>query len=186
MARSPQLSLLEKQKSPYGGELRKTRKGRAHGRPLDTQHTMHLVLRSTKAVGKWSFRYGSHLRRIKAIIQHFAGKYGIQLISVVNVGNHLHIHMRLRNRYTWGPFIRAITSAIAMAVTGTSRWQREEKAKGFWDYRPYTRVVVGRRAYLSLKDYIEMNKWEGFGFDRGTARTIVAVNKVGEAYWNSA
>ena len=106
-------------------------------------------------------------------------------MSIANVGNHLHMQIKLANRYTWKPFIRAITAAIAMSVTGMSRWNKVEGAKNFWDYRPFTRVVVGRRALLALKDYIELNKWEGFGFNRQTARTIVAVNKVGEAYWNT-
>jgi hypothetical protein len=55
-----------------------------------------------------------------------------------------------------------------MAITGASRW-KPLKTK-FWDYRPFTRVVRGLRALLGLRDYIEINQMEGYGYDRSEAR----------------
>src|SRR5690606_30259428 len=46
--KAKQLRLLKRQESDYGGELLKKREGRAHGRPLSTTNTMHLVLRSSR------------------------------------------------------------------------------------------------------------------------------------------
>jgi REP element-mobilizing transposase RayT len=186
MAKNPQLMFIKKYKMSYGGDLRRTRAGRAHGRPLDTRYTMHLVLRSSKAKGKWSFFNKNNPYKIKSILEKFGKKFGVQVLSIANVGNHLHLQIKLSNRFTWRAFIRAVTAAIAMAITGTSRWNKVEGASEFWDHRPFTRVVVGRRAFLSLKDYIEINKWEGWGANRAEARTIVAANKAGSAYWNTA
>lgn len=189
-----QLSLLKKMPNSYGGELLKTRKGRARGRPLDTKNTMHLVLRSSKAKGDWSFKKSKNARNINAIIAKFSKKYGVRILSYANVGNHLHFHIKLTNRHTYKPFIRAISSAIVSAVTGCNRWQslddihesqlhsyaskavvaassKSGKSKTkFWDYRPFTRVVIGFRALLGLKDYIRINQMEGFGFTRSEAR----------------
>ncbi|NJM10240.1 MAG: hypothetical protein HC883_05100 [Bdellovibrionaceae bacterium] len=89
----------------------------------------------------------------------------------------LHLHIQLTNRFTYKAFIRGSTAAIAMAVTGASRWNKL-KIK-FWDYRPFTRVVIGRRAVLSLRDYIRVNRLEGQGYDRGHARLVVREFRTG-------
>lgn len=167
-----QIELLKKENSAYGGELLKTREGRSKARPLDTKNTMHLVLRSSQANGKWSFKREKHKNRILKIIYKFSSKYGIKILAFANVGNHLHLHIKLSNRYTYAPFIRATTASIAMAITGTSRWcQNSEK---FWDYRPFTRAVKGLKAVLRLKDYLKINELEGFGYTKNQARFLVA------------
>jgi hypothetical protein len=113
-----QYQLLKDSPKAYGGDLLKTRKGRSEGRPLDTKNTMHLILRSTKAIGPWSFWKPKNKNEIRRITSKFSQKYGIKIISMANVGNHLHFQIKLTNRFTYKPFIRAMTSAIAMAVTG--------------------------------------------------------------------
>src|SRR3954468_22986126 len=104
--RNPQLKLLKNSPKAYGGDLLKTRKGRAHGRPLDTQNTMHLVLRSSKAKGEQSFYRIENSRKVWGIVERFSRKYGIRILSFANVGNHLHLQIKLANRFTYRPFIR--------------------------------------------------------------------------------
>ena len=111
-----QLILLARDSSAYGGELLRTRKGRSKGRPLATKQTMHLVLRSSKARGEWSFRRAKNRRRIEEILNKFSRKYGVRIHSSANVGNHIHLHLQLSRRTGYRPFIRAVTAAIAMAV----------------------------------------------------------------------
>ncbi|MGE0634783.1 MAG: transposase [Pseudobdellovibrionaceae bacterium] len=175
-----QVELLKKQSKSYGGELLKTRKGRAHGRPLDTKNTMHLVLRSSKAKGGWSFKKAKNEKKIRDLVQKFSNKYGVRVLSLANVGNHLHFQIKLSSRHTYKPFIRALTAAVAMAVTGASRWnplKREPKDR-FWDYRPFTRVVQSFKAYLNLRDYIQINQIEGFGYRKHEARFIFKLDKL--------
>lgn len=174
--------MLPKNQFACGGELRKKRKGRT-ARTLSTKDTMHLVLRSSLARGLWNFKKHDH--KLREIVQKFARKYGVRIISLANAGNHLHFQIHLTNRYTYRAFIRSITGAIAMAVTGASRWCPLKKrlkelgvaaagvAKAFWDYRPFTRIVRGLRAYLTLKDYIHINRLEGFGYTRDQARFLI-------------
>lgn len=94
------------------------------------------------------------------------------------VGNHLHLQIKLTSRDAYKAFIRAITAAIAMAVTGASRWKPlKQDARGrFWDYRPFTRIVVGIREFINLQNYIEINQLEGLGYSRIEARIIVSEN----------
>lgn len=121
MRRKPsQLTFFSPPRSEYGGTLLNTRAGRAGPRPVDTRHTLHLVLRSSQATGTQSFlRYRQSIRDIFA---RFGKRYGIRVLNLANVGNHLHLQIQVSNRYLYAPFIRATTGAIAMKVTGASRW----------------------------------------------------------------
>lgn len=171
--KNPQLSFLKKTSSAYGGELLRTRRGRLQGRPLDTKNTMHIVMRSSRAQGDLSFKKSKNEIKIKQILSKFSQKYGIKIVSFANVGNHLHLQVKLSNRLGYKSFIRATSAAIMMAVTGVSRWHQDSDKKKFWDYRPFTRVIESFLGFLNLKDYIKINQMEGFGYARGQARWIV-------------
>jgi putative transposase len=176
--RKAQLALLKDLPKAYGGELLKKRAGRVRGRPLDSRNTMHLSLRSSRARGDWSF--WKHKTEITGILRKFSGKYGIRILSFANVGNHLHIHLKLGSIHTYRPFIRAITSAIVSVVTGANRWHplKAKPNDHFWDYRPFSRVVIGFRAFLHLREYIRINELEGFGVGRAEARFFLAGGKL--------
>ena len=135
---------------------------------------MHLVLRSSRATGTLSMK--RHAGQIEKILRKFSAKYGVKVLSLANVGNHLHLQIKLSVRQGYKPFIRAITAAIAMAVTGTSRWNKAKEK--FWDYRPFTRVMQGRRGFLTLRDYIRLNRLEGF-YGRANATFIMGRLKNG-------
>lgn len=73
-----------------------------------------------------------------------------------------------------------------MAITKSSRWSRldsklnegtiegaKSSGKGFWDRRPFTRIVYGFRGMVTLNEYIDYNKLEGFGCSPQEARFIL-------------
>ncbi len=150
---------------------------------------MHLVLRSSKAVEDMSFKAPQNRSAIEKIISRFSAKYGIRIISLANVGTHLHFHVKIAKRRGYLCFIRAITAAIAMHVSGKNRWtvkklvdparttlrrpETQHRDK-FWDYRPFTRIIDGFRAFLNLRDYIQVNQLEGLGVPRHQARFLLA------------
>jgi len=171
-----QLALLKPEEKAHGGDLRKRRKGRG-ARPLAIKSTMHLVLRSSRATGKWRFQ--ATRKKWRPILERFAAKYGVRILSHGDPGNHIHLHIQLLNRQAYKPFIRAVTAAIAMAVTGASRWKKLDFK--FWDYRPFTRVIIGRRGFLTLRDYLRINRLEAQGFDRVRARHEVVRYRVSSA-----
>jgi REP element-mobilizing transposase RayT len=173
MKRAPQLKLFANEPSAYGGDLQTTRSGRARARPLDTKRTMHLVLRSTKAKGDWSFKKPLNEKAIEVIFLRFGAKFGVKILSLANVGNHLHAQIKISNRHVFAGFLRAVSGAIAQVVTGRTRWHKIKARLKFWDRRPFTRVVKGQRAFLNLRDYIRLNELEGRGYSREEARLII-------------
>jgi REP element-mobilizing transposase RayT len=168
---------------------------------------MHLVLRSSQAKGEWSFLRSRNAKVVKSVVEKFAFVYGVKILSLVNVGNHLHLHIRLGSRFGYKPFVRAITGSIAMAITGKTRWTRARiksaeaaslvsatpsskaitsaeanvvgsaVAARFWDHRPFTRVVRGFGAARRLIDYLRINEMEGWGFSKFEARGMFEIER---------
>src|SRR5579859_1156943 len=183
-----QLAMLKTGNSAYGGILFRSRSGRARPRPLSTSETMHLVLKSTKARGDWSFCKPGNRKKTRDLLSRFSRKYGIRVLSYASVGNHLHFHIKLSNRFLYTPFIRGFTAALAMAITGSSRWKplKKEAKDRFWDYRPFTRVVRSFRGFLNLKDYVKINQYEGCGYTRREARFFVGSEMAFRLAWDSS
>ncbi len=164
-------SFYEENSSAHGGALQTTRKGRRR-RPLSTRYSIHLIIRSTKAKGEWSFLKPKNKAHIKRILNKFANKWSVKLVNGANVGNHLHLQIMLDSLRGYKAFIRAVTSAIATSVTGTSRWTPKNITR-FWDYRPFTKIVKTLRYASNLTNYMKINRLEGIGVKREIAELIV-------------
>src|SRR3954470_18259457 len=109
-----QLKLLnQKFQNQYGGDLRKKAKNRGY-RPLSSKDSVHVVLRSTQAKGEWSFRHKNNFMRVGQFTKKISEKYGIKILSFANVGNHLHLHVRIPNRTLYKSWIRGLTAGIAI------------------------------------------------------------------------
>ncbi|MBS1970581.1 MAG: transposase [Bdellovibrionales bacterium] len=162
-SRGPQMKFQDqsiKQMHQFGGSLLKNSNAKTK-RPISTKHAMHVVLRSSLARGEWSLRSAKNLRMVEKTVRTQAQKYGIKIYEFANVGNHLHLLIKVGNRHTFAPFMRAISGIIALKVTG-ARKAKELKQK-FWDYRPWSRVVQWRKAYSVVKDYVVQNHLEAIG-----------------------
>jgi REP element-mobilizing transposase RayT len=161
----------------YGGILRNKARNRG-ARPLSRKDSLHFVLRSSKAKGLWSFQHSKNKSKVGQFIQDFSKKKGVQILSLANVGNHLHLHVRITNRTLYKAWVRGLTSAIAMMIAGRKALrQLKESKQRFWDYRPFTRVVSSLKAFLTLKDYVEINQFEGLGMPRTQAVLLIKGSK---------
>ena len=110
-------------------------------------------------------------------MRKFARKNHIQLLSVATAGNHLHLHIKVKSRAFFRAFIRAVSSAIMMKVTGYSRWKKAPEEFQFWDQRPFSRIISTWKEFLNLKSYIEINQWEGLGYSKNVARQLHFLTK---------
>jgi REP element-mobilizing transposase RayT len=159
-----QQKLFKSHPTYYGGTLLRTRKGRSHARPIATRRSMHIVLKSSLAVGDWSMNRPIHKRRIQETLHKMADQFATKVHSLAVVGNHLHLNVLFqRHRRDYFGFVRAFSAAVMMLVTGVSRWQKVERLKQrkFWDYRPYTRVLSGSKDFIGVQDYLQINQMEG-------------------------
>ena len=88
-------------------------------------------------------------------------------------GNHIHILIRATRRSRYHHFFRVVSGQIAQVFEKEGLLCVEKKMtdtpkidvnkKGLWMYRPFSRVVKGRRGYRIVRDYIQLNEKEALG-----------------------
>jgi REP element-mobilizing transposase RayT len=123
-------------------------------RPLDSKLPIHLTLRAKKSV----LRLPKNFAKVTNIIHESAEKHGVKIYKFANVGNHIHLALKIPRVGSWAGFIRELTGRIALAC----RYTKAEK--GFWMFRPHTRIVRGwKKAFGIVKDYIYLNWCEAEG-----------------------
>lgn len=168
---------LFKNRTPrqFGGMLLK---GNAKcRRPLSTKNAIHLVLKSKVAFGARSLLSPRNAAAVESIIRKRAGRGGVRIYHFVNVGNHLHLVVRLGKQRSFPSFIRSVTGLIARHVLGAERG----RARGvrFWQARPFTRIVSWGRDYIRLRGYMAKNEAQAFvawGFSVTDAAKIAALD----------
>lgn len=143
-----QLSLI-KSRSHGGEPLKKRRKKK---RPLIPGAITHVVLKSSKARGEFSFYKNKNL--VNHLLRKLARKYFVELKDFVNMGNHLHLKVRFKDRKKFADFMRAFAGQLARKITGSNRGSRFGK---FWDGLTFTRVLTSKFEELGLRVYFEGN-----------------------------
>ncbi len=181
-----------KQAKFFGGALLHGR--RKSIRPLSSKDSVHFVLRSTWAKGSDSFLAQRNFKAINRIITRFAKKFGVRIYKSVINSNHLHLLLRITNRKLYNAYIKAVSGQIASHVMqqksfkdffkacmkvdaggGTKALNEVPKASkakgivvgrptGFWEFRPFSRVVNWGRDFKNCVGYLQQNFLEAFGF----------------------
>lgn len=148
----------------------------AHGRrkeyrPLSTKSPIHLVLRASKAKGKLSLLQKNNRIFVEQTFRKQARKYGVALLKLVNVGNHLHVEVKITARKEFQNFLRSVTCLVARKITGAKRGKRFGR---FWDHLAFTRVVKSRYEQRILKTYFLANSIEAIGGPMARAQFLDA------------
>ncbi len=142
-------------RTQHGGA--QTKGHRKLERPLSTKRWIHLNLKSDKAKGPLSFLLPRNRQIVREIIKEKAQKFGIQIADGANVGNHIHLKIKIQDRESFQKFLKAITCLIARKITGA---KRGKKFGRFWQGLAFTRVLTSSLEELNLKGYIKANKIE--------------------------
>ena len=176
--------LITAQKKFFGGALLNGK--RKSVRPLSKKDSIHLVLRSIWATGKNSFLVSRNYKVIENIIQCFAKKFGVKIYQLAINGNHIHLLLRITNRPMYRAFIKAVSGKIASHVMGHQSFvqfsslrqitksgdglKTSDKSQGFWQFRPFSRLVCWGRDFKTCVKYLKQNILEAFGFVPYTQR----------------
>jgi len=148
-----------------GARLKKSHAKKS--RPIAIKKTMHLTLRSSKAKGEKSFRYDKNrIQKIDKVVKTQARKFGVEIYRFAIVGNHLHLLVKASFREGFISFLRSISGIIARIALGAERGSAKlrESARGFWDQRPWTRILFTWTEFKNVKKYVEQNFNEAMGF----------------------
>ena len=191
MKKPKQLSFFQDTTGPqkfFGGALLEGR--RKSMRPLSSKDSIHFVLRSSWAMGSDSFLAQRNRKQVDRIICRFAKKFGVRIYERAINSNHIHLLLRMTNRRLYRAFIKAVSGQIASHVMGqqsflefsrsrqkfvkgdgsktSSGVQKSEIGRdvknGFWQFRPFSRVVNWGRDFKMCLNYLKQNVLEAFGF----------------------
>jgi len=148
-----------KQKDFFGG-ARSSGKRKVR-RPIATKRAMHLVLKSSQAVGTQSFLSKQHSTFVADLVQRLSRDWGVRIFQFSNNGNHLHLLIQARDRKGFQGFVRTLSALVARRVTGARKGCKLKR--GFWDGLPFTRIVAWGRAFALAKNYVLQNILEATG-----------------------
>ena len=145
-----------KSRDCFGGSLLKTSNAKT-ARPLDSKLPIHMVLRSAKG----GLRLPKTFNGVNEIVDRSCRKHGVTVYKYANVGNHIHLLIKIPQRRRWNAFIRELTGKIAQFVSVNSGITIDGK---FWAQRPFTRIVKGwKKAFRIAYNYVWLNELESQG-----------------------
>ena len=128
-----QIELLGKNKhffKAFGGTLLKNSHAKS-ARPTATKHPMHVIIRSSQAKGALSFQRGKKHRQVDQLVRRVCKKHGVRLYEYANVGNHLHLLIKLHKGFLFGEGVYPkLTSSLAMLIVGYGRGKSPSSING--------------------------------------------------------
>lgn len=137
----------------HGGDL--TRGKRKTARPFNTKAPLHLVLKSTRAKGSWSMLHRRHRAKVQAMIYTYAARFKVRIYRASNVGNHLHLLVKAKDRKNLADFLRVLAGRVAVTITGAQKGVK--KIGKFWDSLCWSRLVNWGRDFFQVRDYLVKN-----------------------------
>lgn len=166
MARkSKQLSLIPDQTQSrlksFGGDLNQGKRKTA--RPISVKRPMHLVIKSTRAVGRLSF--SNHQRPLDQTLRRTSRKWGVVLRKTAWLGNHVHLILQFGSRAQYQGWIREVTATIVYVLKSRIQKHLEliNQLTRFFDHRPFTRIIEWGRDFQNALNYLTLNQMESFG-----------------------
>ena len=141
-------------RTAHGGELSIGR--RKDRRPLCSKRPVHIVMRSSLAVGRHSLLYPKNADFIRRLVPKYAKRFHVKVYHFANVSNHLHFAVRVKDRRSFQYFLRVISGMIARKVTGAKKGK--PFGRRFWDLLAWTRIIEWGKAYAIVKNYIAKNQ----------------------------
>ena len=106
-----------------------------------------------------------------------AKKHGVTVYEWANVGNHIHMVIKLRSLKSWPAYIRELTGRIALLFKTTNL---AAKGKKFWRHRPFTRIVKNwKKAFRDNLEYVHLNWLEAERFNnRKETKTLKDLRRI--------
>lgn len=143
-------------------------------RPLAPGQWIHLVVKSEKAKGQYSFLTTKNKTFIQRLIKEKAFRFGVKIGDFVNMGNHLHLKVKFSSRINFQNFLRVLTAMISRYITGA---KRGVKFGRFWQGLAFTRVLKSSFEQLQLKGYFEANRQQRDIGDEARHSYLLSFNK---------
>ena len=132
---------------------------RKTSRPFTPNTPLHVVLKATRAKGKWALTHRKNNSKITAMVYVYAARFKVRVFQFGNAGNHIHLLLQAKERKHLADFLRVLAGRIAVTVTGARK--HIKKVGKFWDYLSFSRLVAWGNDFFRVRHYVLKNEWEG-------------------------
>ncbi len=121
---------------------------------------------------------GANKIKVNSLVMTISKRYRVRLQKYVNVGNHLHLVVKLSGspmaaRRQFKSWIRLLTARLAFEIGGSKKGHPFKDENGqrvkFWDAIPFSRVVHGLRGWKDMDRYALKNQLESQGLPKERA-----------------
>ena len=130
---------------------------RKTSRPIEPTLPLYVVLRSSRARGKWSLARPPIRTVVKDTLRALAQRHSIKIFAFSNGGDQVHLLLRAESRESFQAFLRAFAGLIARQVTGA----RKGKPSGrFWDALTFSRVLKWGEEFDLVSSLLESDDLE--------------------------
>lgn len=130
---------------------------RKEARPLSTKNPLHLILKSEKARGIFSFI--NHRSSIESAIAKTSVRFKIKVYDKSVNNNHIHLVISFKSRANYKAWIRTLTAEIVRIIARKTKKILRE----FFTQRPYTKIISWGRQFKTVLEYQVLNQMEYFG-----------------------
>ena len=112
------------------------------------------------------------------ILKKYSVHFFVKIEQYTVQNDHIHLIIKAYQTSSLHNFCRVVAGQIAqrlqkeglatVSLPGIKdetlpRWKRQHLFTRLWKYRPYTRMVIGFKPLLILKDYLKLNEIEALG-----------------------
>src|SRR5690606_20354879 len=95
------------------------------------------------------------------VLQTYSKRFFVKVEQQAVCQDHIHLLVRLSRRSQGQHFFRVVAGQIAQILKHNGFWVTG--TQGIWKFRPFTRVIVGWKAYQIARDYVRLNEKEASG-----------------------
>ncbi|WP_413582190.1 transposase [Bdellovibrio sp. HCB288] len=144
----------------HGGTLRNSSFGRG-ARPLSGKDPIHLVFKVNIKAVKGGLRSSKNFNLMTLLLKRYSYKFFVKVEQFSIQRDHIHLLIRGGRRSQIQSFLRVVAGQFAQRLTDTPNTKND--GPRVWKHRPYTRVVKGHRAWVTVRNYIQLNECEAKG-----------------------
>jgi putative transposase len=159
--------ISSKHRYQSGGRLRNLKAGRGE-RKLSRKEPIHAVFKTHKHMLRSGLRTHLNFQLTTEIIHRYAKKFFVKLEQVSVQHDHIHFVIRTSKRTQFHAFFRVVSGQIAQQLGKLGRLRVPQitlpkNQQRLWKYRPFSRVVFGRKGFKTAMDYVRLNEKEAQG-----------------------
>ena len=119
---------------------------------------MHIVLKSNRAKGPWSLKHRKNQSKITSMVYVYAHRFRVHVYRFANVGNHLHLLVKAKDRKDLADYLRVLAGRIAITVSGARKYVK--RIGKFWNHLCWSRLVKWKKDFHFVQRYIFANELE--------------------------